>query len=394
MIERHYRSWHHRSMAVLTTILAACAGEPSDAPAARGLPGAPVAIEAAPRLSVGVLQGDPMQELDRVVTPFLTPNGDLAVPTQGARTIRLFGPDREFIASYGGPGQGPGEFAYLRAAWARGDTIEAWDNGLQRMTRFLPGDSVQTIRLAGVPADNGLGVIGEGWALTAIGPITFGARDPMSVHTVSNGGALVARLADAPGMARYRWDGPNGLPGGSGPHPLTPTAIFAVHGDEIYAAESLTPTITVYDARGLRVRDIALPLEPPGPPATVLSAVIDSAVGRADADQRVSTGQRLSAFPEPELLSVLWDFIVDELGFLWVRPYDPFMHSLELGGRPGGFGGAGGRWLVLSADGAEVGWIDVPEGLEPAQITADDLVGIHRDELGVESVRVHGLSRR
>ena len=64
-----------------------------------------------------------------------------------------------------------------------------------------------------------------------------------------------------------------------------------------------------------------------------------------------------------------------------------------LGGRLGGYCGPGGNWLVISPEGAEVGWLEMPEGLEPVQITSDAVVGIYRDELGVESVRVHSLSR-
>ena len=103
---------------------------------------------------------------------------------------------------------------------------------------------------------------------------------------------------------------------------------------------------------------------------------------------------RWSGIPA-ERLSVFWDFIVDELGFLWVRPYDPWEHALALDGRPGGFGGAGGRWLVLSPTGEDVGWIDVPAGLEPVQITRDAVLGVSADAAGSARVlRVHRLERR
>ncbi|MEE2897432.1 MAG: hypothetical protein VX815_03095 [Gemmatimonadota bacterium] len=57
-------------------------------------------------------------------------------------------------------------------------------------------------------------------------------------------------------------------------------------------------------------------------------------------------------------------------------------------------GGPGGEWLVISPDGSEVGWIEVPAGLELVQVTSNSVVGLHRDDLGVESVRVHLLTRR
>ena len=41
-----------------------------------------------------------------------------------------------------------------------------------------------------------------------------------------------------------------------------------------------------------------------------------------------------------------------------------------------------------------MGSVELPSELEPHQITSDAVVGIVRDELGVESVRVHSLERR
>ena len=50
--------------------------------------------------------------------------------------------------------------------------------------------------------------------------------------------------------------------------------------------------------------------------------------------------------------------------------------------------------MVISPDGSEVGRIEVPAGLELVQVTSYSVVGLHRDDLGVESVRVHLLTRR
>ena len=90
-----------------------------------------------------------MEEFDRVTTPFLRPNGTVAVPTRGAQSIRLFSPDGNFVESHGGPGDGPGEFISLGGAWARGDTIEAYDGRLRRITRFIPGGELKVVVLSG-----------------------------------------------------------------------------------------------------------------------------------------------------------------------------------------------------------------------------------------------------
>jgi hypothetical protein len=333
-----------------------------------------------------------MQQFDEVRTPFLLTDGSLAVPTVGASTIRIFDADGRFVRELGGSGQGPGEFGYLASAWPRGGTIEAFDLTQQRLVRFLPPDSVETIALRDASAQVFHGALGAGWATSGLqarlGQLV--PRDSITVRAVARtaDGFSVTQLAVTDGMARYT------APGISGPHPLTPTGVTAAHRDEVYVGETLTPMIRVYRADASLVREIALPLSAPTGIAAAMTVVVDSAVARADEDQKAMTRRRWGSYSEPERLSVFWALIVDELGFLWVRPYDPIAHSLALDGLPSNRGGPGGRWLVLSPTGAEVGWLDVPDGFEPALVTRNAVVGVHRDELDVESVRVHRLARR
>jgi hypothetical protein len=355
--------------------------------------GAPLAIESTARLSVGVLEGDPMQEFDRVTTPFLMPDGTLAVPTVGAGSIRLFDPNGTFLRELGRPGQGPGEFAYLVSAWARGDTIEAFDLTQQRLVRFFPSDSVETLPLRGARASAVHGALGTGWA-TMVLSARYGTRDSTTVQVRSRLRSptqdSVTTLDVTVTHGMHRFD----APGMSGPHPISPTAVVATNGDEIYVGETLTPVIRVYHAGGGFAREIALPLTAATEIAATLSLVVDSAVALADEDQRAITRERWGSYAAPERLSAFWALIVDELGFLWVRPYDPMVHALALGGMPSNRGGPGGSWLVLAPNGVEVGRIAVPDGFEPIQITRDAVVGIHRDDLNVESVHVHRLARK
>jgi hypothetical protein len=413
-----------RRSIVLVLVLAACRGGGGDAPGdgppvatAEGLPsgqpettaptcdsdtppqaGAPIAVDPTPCLSVGALDGDPMQELDRVVTPFLLPDGSLAVPTTGASSIRIFDSDGTFLRSLGGFGEGPGELSYLASAWPRGDTIEAFDLTGQRLLRFLPGDSVATIPLRSAVASVIYGALADGWAISRL-RAHMGDRDSMFVRAVSRAiedsvaavrspDELIVDLTMVRGMHRAI------APGISGPHPLTPTALVAVHDNEVYVGETLTASLSVYAADGTLLRQIALPLDPPEDAAGAMRVVVDSAVALADEADRPAVRARWSSYRVPDRLSVFWALIVDELGYVWVRPYDPVAHALALDGLPSNRGGPGGRWLVLTSAGVEVGWVDVPAGLEPASITASEVVGVHRDELGVESVRVHRLQRR
>ena len=359
--------------------------------AAQAPAGAPLSIAASPMLAAGPFEG--------AVTPFLMADGRLVVPEKASGSLRVHAPDGRLLMTLGGFGAEPGRLSWVRGAWSRGDTIEAFDSRRQRITRFLPDGSTEVLAVPRPVVDDGssaplgvgaaddvVGPLGAGWAVTAIAAVRWEARDRMVLHRLDRDLGATSGVAEAEGLLRQFYDD------GSGPHPLSPTALFTVHRGEAYVAESLTPLVRVYDAAGAILREVSIPLAAPGLAGPLLDQIIDSAT--AVQTPSFPPDRLLRARSDPTNLSVFWDLVVDELGFLWIRPYEPLVHALALGGLPGGFGGRGGRWLVLSPEGAEVGWVEVPEGLELEQVTADAVVGVHRDGSGFESVRVHALRRR
>ncbi len=93
--------------------------------------------------------------------------------------------------------------------------------------------------------------------------------------------------------------------------------------------------------------------------------------------------KRLDAAPQPEEMPYFTDILVDDSGFLWVRPYEPARDATVVGGRPDvHVVNAGGEWQVFDSDGTYVRSIRVPDDLAPYQITSTALVGISRSELG------------
>lgn len=350
--------------------------------------GTPVSIGEDARLSVGVVEGDTIEQFHDVVTPFLLPDGELVVPVAGASAIRVFAPDGRFLRSFGRPGEGPGEFTGLDAAWSRGDTIEAFDSDLRRITRFPPGGAPDVVPLDRVGSVQTAipGALLDGWVFTGVADAGMGRRDEMPVYRFARDGSHTGVVARARGMARFS------TPAISGPDPLSPRAVFAVRRGEIYVAETLTPRIRVLDGTGSLAREITW--EPDGAPSpeAAFERVVEAGVARAAPDDAEATRSRLESFEVRERAPAFWDFIVDEEGFIWVQPFDPGRHSLALTGFRGT--GSGGEWRILSADGTRVGSVRVPDRLELTEVTSEAVVGIRRDELGVESVEVHALERR
>lgn len=365
---------------VACSLTAACSTDDGSS-TADTVEGTPSEIVGEPRVSVGVLSGDTVQEFHQVTTPFLLAEGRLVVPLQGSSVIRVFDAEGQFLQSLGGPGEGPGEFANLRSAWPRGDTVEAMDSRLNRITRFLPDGEIEVIRLRGsVGVETAVpGAMPDGWVATAIGSVGSGVRDEVILHGFSMEGTHLGELGQIEGFMRI--DGS----GVAGPHPLSPRTVTRISGGEVYVAETETPRIQVLDLGGTVTREIEWEVDDRRAPDEALELVreapLDAFYERLMEDAAV-----------PDRLSVFWDFLVDDLGFIWIRPYEPGEHAIALGGG-GREARLDGPWRILSADGVEVGAVEIPAGLRPAQITADALVGIWRDSLGVESVRVHDLRR-
>lgn len=350
--------------------------------------GAPVAVDSAPRLAVGAVRGDTTREFHDVVDPFLLPDGHLVVPDAGPGKIRVFGPDGRLAETLGGPGEGPGEFGRLSAAWSRGDTIEAFDADLDRVTRFPPGGRPEGVRLdvAG-PAQAGIpGALPDGgWIVVGVESARLGGRDTVAAHRYGPGGeheGLVTRIA---GMRRFRTERVGG------PDPLSPRAVFAVHGGYVYAAETQTPEIHVLRPDGRLDRTLSWdPGERPSP-ETAFREAVDAASSRAGmSSDRYRT--MLEAFPVTGPVPAFWGFRVDALGFVWVEPFDPDRRSILSSARTGASGTV--LWKILSPQGGPAGTVELPGDLEPTWIGRDELVGVRWDALAVQHVEVHAIERR
>jgi hypothetical protein len=336
---------------------------------------------------IGAITGDSIQEFARIVTPFLLADGHLVVPDNGKSSIRVFAADGSYQATLGRYGEGPGEFTALVAAWPRGDTVEAVDFQERRIIRFLPDASSETIVLTGggrtdlaIP-----GALNDGWALLRIDAAGMNQRDQVSVQRFDRSGAHQGEVAKVEGFLRQETSA-----GGGGPSPLSPRPRYSIHAGTIYIAETYEPVIRTFGADG-STREIRWNPGTPLAPDVALRTAIDAAVAVVPPDQAESRRRSLEGYPPPDRVPVFWDFIVDDLGFVWIRPYNPSQHFMGVGPN---LVPTGGDWLIVSVDGVVLNTVGLPLDLEPTQITRDVVVGIVRDELGVEYVAVYPLERR
>jgi hypothetical protein len=122
--------------------------------APRWAPGEEWTISDAPKLTIGVLNGPEEYQLVDVSSAAMRSDGSVVVVDRGARTVRLYDAEGEFLALLGGPGTGPGEFLDPGPVLVtEGDSILVWDQPVYRVTRFGPGGDlagVETVDLAAV----------------------------------------------------------------------------------------------------------------------------------------------------------------------------------------------------------------------------------------------------
>jgi hypothetical protein len=357
--------------------------------------GTPLRVADAGAVRIGVEAGDSLHELHDVRTPFLLPDGRIVVPQGEARNLRVFDARGNFLASLGRAGAGPGEFRSLVTAWARGDTIEAYDGSLQRVTRFVPGGAIDVIVLLEPPRSAQVmlpAAFSDGWLISGVASASVPGRDQIVVHHVARDGSFLGEIAHSEGIVRVQ------TPSMTGPAPLSPRVVLRAHRGELYVAETLTPQIDVYATSGTQLRRIAWDMPQRESPSAALQRVVAAALTAAPPEQMAEVRARIEHADLPQSLPVFWDFHVDELGFVWIRSYDPVTHAAALGGLgPGAYtlsSPKGGQWRIYSPAGDPVGTFPMPDGMRPAQITATALVGVHYDELGVESVVVHPLIRQ
>ena len=155
----------------------------------------------------------------------------------------------------------------------------------------------------------------------------------------------------------------------------------AAHGEDIFVATGEGYEIQVFGPDGSlhRVfRRIGLDL-------SLTQANVDSLVREyaqsvsSDPEEIAAIEQRYQGRPHPDQRAPYSRVLTDSEGCLWVGSY-------VLSGWPTDFD-------VFDPEGRWLGEVTVPEGFVVHEIGDDYVLGVGRDELGVEHVRMYGLTR-
>ena len=373
-------------------------------------PGEGWTVEAEPFVEIGTVSGAPEYQLANVAAAVRLSNGDIVVADYGASELRRYDAQGVFLWSTGREGEGPGEFESLDFLGTMpGDSLVTYDWVLMRIQVFDPdGRLVRTLR-AELPSD--VGAAGGSAPDRAVGVVD---------------GRLIVRFAEMAGGTTtgiVRWVNYRlvalDLRDGSA------TSLIVVGGEEVDLVRredgslsdgrylffnlpefgAAAGPVAVIDTEAWRVRLVS-PLDgsierivrrelaPREVTDEIYEAHLEGIVGMvaqtdAPAEQVDFVRRMWREYPRARTLPVLRSVHVDATGHLWLAPY------YIAGAEPPPF-------EVFAPDGTWLGSVALPPGLERGfiqyqapymEIGTDYVLGVWRDELDVQYVRLYRLNR-
>lgn len=350
----------------------------------RGAPPALIRVDAPPLLEVGVAQGAPELEFSDVVGAVITPAGTLVVADGMTRELRFFDAGGVHLRSFGRQGGGPGEFEALNSIALRGDSILAHDMRGWRFT--LVGQSGDL--LGTTPAGNAafIGLLGDG-ALVSYDVLTREMPPPGSIGRTR--AALLLHPPDGTGGAPIVEFEPNEyyvhteIPGFS-ERIFRRSAAVVIGRDRILIADNGSYEIRELGPDGA-VRRLIRRTGAPRPVTDAdLRRFIDMTLegyGR----RRDLLGPTLTDQPPPDEMpafgrSGVFDSRLPTVlegpgGHVWVLQYMAFPDESPV-------------WDVFDGSGRLLAAVELPVGFELTFVGERRLVGVYRDDLDVEKVRI------
>jgi hypothetical protein len=342
-----------------------------------------------PVVSIGDIDSGPDSQFVDIAGAVLLSDGRIVVADRGLNTVRYFDANGRLVTSIGGPGAGPGEFRALQAVGRfAGDSIYALDRRLLRIT--VMDESGQAAFFVPLPMYFASAYpLGDRRWIAATAEGYFGGsldqqaqpgltRFPAPILVLSPDGTVADTLASPPGqeLAYIRMgERMGGVPGAFGR-----VLSLAVRGQRVHVATGAMHGYDVYDPdRGLiqstrLTSDLDLSIRATDIAAfqsTILREIPDSAA-------RAAFSEMLKTAATPRTKAPVSRILIDDTGVLWLSEYEnPYFNN--------------GVWHLVDPQGGYRGRVTAPTSLLIQDVHGSRVVGIWRDDLGVQSVRVYEL---
>lgn len=353
------------------------------------------ALTASPLVTIGE-DGSPETEFLRIRGVVRLPSGQIVVANAGTSELRVFDRAGRYLATAGRNGEGPGEFRYPELVGRSGDTLLAWDGRLRRVSRFLATPIPKYLSALSVTATSdrdrpyvtGRLPTGE-WVMSTSYSPTFDM--PAGAHRYAtsvgwaapHGGGRIEWFGSFDGYALFVHNPKGDLRTASvGFVAISPTTVSTVSGNRVWVLDTDSDSLLAFALGAAQPAVFRLNVQrQPIPDALVRTSLENRLVTRKDDRSRAFTRAAHSREVLPRRLPVAEDLVAGVDGEVWLQEFAGVDHLPT-------------AYLVVSAAGKIVARVQVPAGFRVREVGRDYLLGGHKDEDGVETVRMYGLRRR
>ena len=337
---------------------------------------APFSVAAEPSLSIGALDGPAEYTFRHIEDVDRLRDGRIAVAD--FNRLALYDSDGRHLVDRGGNGRGPGEFIHIEKVVLCGAGLAVGDVVGPHVTFYdSAGQFVQSVRLH-TPGSRSPRLL----SCAASQPVV-GSRMPVDIGDDVHRWVRYVMVLDT---AAGRLDTVMSVPASPVHRGFPPP--FA-HYVAMAARDSLVHTV---DTRGMEVRTHTLG----GGLVRIARVTVDpQPVTEADVAQMMEEGpgglppqivERIGR-PDPDgapaTVPVVGEIHADDAGRLWLSPL-----------RRPGWEPPDPAWTVLDAGGTLLGRVLLPPRFRPYHFGTDRVIGVWRDTMDVEFVRVYRLLPR
>ncbi len=341
-------------------------------------------VDPEPLVDLTLSGSGPPHEFFRARSMKQRPDGSLMIADGSSRQVRVFSATGEFLGSFGGRGDGPGEFRNLQAIENAGDTLLALGNG--RVTVAAPDLAVvRTFSLPGFMND--LHYLDGGAILTE----SFSPRpqrnapnevnrhaEPLMVFDLD--GARIDSIGETRGTETYAY-ARDGMVAGAPPL-FGKTSHIAVLGQRIFRGSADAMQVEELDMSGSLVRILRIPGYPLDLSGAQVAAERDARLGGYRPGSTSVFRMLAEDLPDAATRPAYAEILVDPSGAVWLELYRGDSEQDQPR-----------EWLVLDVDGTWLGTVEVPRRFTVMNITMETVLGVREDELDVEHPQVLRLTR-
>lgn len=343
-----------------------------------------------PVLTLGAVEGTGPDVFGSVAGAVRLSSGAVMIADGKGLNVRLFSSDGEFLNSTGRRGGGPGEFQTMQSMGrCAGDSVFIYDPAQFRVSVFASSGTLARIvdvreaTNSGAPPYaffcNNAGVIAFLHRPPPRPPAGEGPhRDDVAITLVLRDGAVV-HLGNFPASERY-FDGSQDFP-----RPLGRRTSIAIGSDVVYlgtgdyVGTGDAFEVAVFSLRGERTRTVRETIPRTSVTATHVAQFINEQVARRSSqDARRAAREFYAGLEYPATFPAFGRLMVDPAANLWIEQYTVPGEEVTL-------------WRVYSRGGAPISTLELPTGFQLMEAGADYVLGVWRNYLGVEFVRIYEL---